>query len=306
MKIGAVQMVSGTEVGPNLETARRLVARAAAAGARLVVLPEYFCLMGRADRDKLAIAEAPGDGPIQAMLAETARAHGIWLVGGTLPIATANLQDRAVPGPRPEGEKETRSGPSLPGNDADRVLNANCVYAPDGTLAARYDKIHLFRYDNGRERYDEGAAIRAGNTPTSVRADGLRVGLSVCYDLRFPELYRDLVYAAGEPPCDLLSVPSAFTHTTGLAHWELLLRARAVENQCYVVAAAQGGLHENGRRTYGHSLVVDPWGKVLGVCEEGEGVVLAEVDPACIAQVRAQLPALAHSRFARDAGAAHG
>jgi deaminated glutathione amidase len=203
----------------------------------------------------------------------------VWLVGGTLPIRSA---------------------------DPDRVLNSNCVYAPDGTLAARYDKIHLFHYDNGRERYDEGAAILAGAVPTAVQAGALqgsegaavplRLGLSVCYDLRFPELYRALVFAPGERPCDLISVPAAFTHTTGLAHWELLLRARAVENQCYVIAAAQGGLHENGRRTFGHSMVVDPWGEVLAVLPEGEGVVLAEIDPARIASVRAQLPALEHRR----------
>jgi nitrilase len=197
------------------------------------------------------------------MLSECAREHGLWLIGGTLPL-------RSV--------------------DPDRVLNANCVYAPDGSLAARYDKIHLFKYDNGREHYDEGCAIRAGEAPTSFQAGALKVALSVCYDLRFPELYRALMH----PPCDLISVPAAFTHTTGLAHWELLLRARAVENQCYVIAAAQGGLHENGRRTFGHSMIVDPWGEVLGVLPEGEGVVLAELDPARIAAVRQQLPALEH------------
>lgn len=263
MKIAAVQMVSGTDVRRNSEAAQRLVGEAARAGAELVALPEYFCLMGRSDRDKLAVAEAPGDGPLQQMLSDTAREHRVWLIGGTLPIRSP---------------------------DPDRVLNANCVYAPDGTLVRRYDKIHLFKYDNGRERYDEGCAIRAGGEPMSFQAGALKVGLSVCYDLRFPELYRALMH----PPCDLISVPAAFTHTTGLAHWELLLRARAVENQCYVIAAAQGGLHENGRRTFGHSMVVDPWGKVLDVLAEGEGVVLAELDPAQLAAVRTQLPALEH------------
>jgi nitrilase len=265
MKIAALQMVSTTSVEQNLAAARRLIAQAARDGAELVALPEYFCLMGRTDRDKLGIAEAPGDGPIQAMLAQDAREHGVWVIGGTLPIRT---------------------------DDPARVLNSNCVHAPDGTLAARYDKIHLFKYDNGRERYDEGCAIRAGSVPTTVQAAGLRVGLSVCYDLRFPELYREMMH----PPCDLISVPAAFTYTTGLAHWELLLRARAVENQCYVIAAAQGGTHENGRRTFGHSMVVDPWGKVLAVLPEGEGVVMAEVEPARIASVRSQLPALEHRR----------
>jgi len=268
MKIAALQMVSTPSVDDNLATAQRLIARATRDGAQLVVLPEYFCVMGRNDRAKLEVAEADGDGPIQRMLSAAARDHGIWLIGGTLPIRCA---------------------------DADRVLNANCVHAPDGTLAARYDKIHLFRYDNGRENYDEGRTIRAGATPTALTLasePALRVGLSVCYDLRFPELYRALMH----PPCDLLSVPAAFTHTTGQAHWELLLRARAIENQCYVIAAAQGGTHENGRRTYGHSMVVDPWGKVLAVRDEGEGVVLAELDPARIASVRLQLPALEHRR----------
>jgi nitrilase len=268
MKIAAVQMVSGTSVERNSETAQRLIGEAAHAGAELVVLPEYFCFMGRSDRDKLGIAEAPGDGPLQRMLSDAAREHRLWLIGGTLPIRT---------------------------DDPDRVLNANCVYAPDGALAVRYDKIHLFKYDNGRERYDEGAAIRAGAEAMTFQAGALRVGLSVCYDLRFPELYRELM----DPPCDLISVPAAFTHTTGLAHWELLLRARAVENQCYVIAAAQGGVHENGRRTFGHSMVVDPWGKVLNVLPEGEGVVVAELDPARIASVRLQLPALEHRRHRR-------
>jgi deaminated glutathione amidase len=269
MKIAALQMVSGTELHANLDTARRLIAQAAAEGARLVALPEYFCFMGRADTDKLAIAEAPGDGPIQRMLAEAAAAHGVWVIGGTLPLKSPDPQ---------------------------RVLNSCCVFAPDGSAAARYDKIHLFRFEREaggvRESYDEGRAILAGTAPVAVEAGALRVGLSVCYDLRFPELYRSLM----APPCDLLSVPSAFTYTTGQAHWELLLRARAVENQCYVIAPAQGGRHENGRRTWGHSLIVDPWGEVLAVRPEGEGVVLAEIDATRIAEVRSQLPALTHRR----------
>jgi len=263
MKIAAVQMVSGIHSEHNRATAQRLIGEAAGAGAELVVLPEYFCFMGRTDRDKLDIAEAPGEGPLQQMLSNAAREHGLWLIGGTLPIRT---------------------------DDPDRVLNANCVYAPDGSLVLRYDKIHLFKYETERDHYDEGRTIRAGAEPMSFRAGALKVGLSVCYDLRFPELYRALMH----PPCDLISVPAAFTHTTGLAHWELLLRARAVENQCYVIAAAQGGQHENGRRTFGHSMVIDPWGQVLSVLPEGEGVVLAELDPARIAQVREQLPALRH------------
>ena len=266
MRIAALQTVSTTDVDRNLEAAARLIAQAAHAGAQLAALPEYFCLMGRRDEDKLAIAETPGQGPIQAFLAAQARTHGLWLIGGTLPLRSAA---------------------------PDRVRNVCCVYAPDGTLAARYDKIHLFRFDNGRESYDEARVLDAGSEPVALQAGQLRLGLSVCYDLRFPELYRRL----GTPPCDLLSVPSAFTYTTGRAHWELLLRARAVENQCYVIAPAQGGLHENGRRTWGHSMVVDPWGEVLAVLPEGEGVVLAEVDAQRLATVRQQLPALEHRRL---------
>ena len=267
MKIAALQMVSTTSVEQNCATAAHLIAQAARDGAELVALPEYFCVMGRSERDKLAVAETPGDGPIQSMLSDAAREHRVWVIGGTLPLRSPDPQ---------------------------RVLNSTGVYAPDGTQAARYDKIHLFRYDNGRERYDEGASILGGNVPTALQAGALRVGLSVCYDLRFPELYRELMH----PPCDLLSVPAAFTYTTGMAHWELLLRARAVENQCYVIAASQGGTHENGRRTWGHSMVIDPWGQVLAVQPEGEGVVLAELDLERIAAVRTQLPALEHRRSA--------
>jgi predicted amidohydrolase len=271
MKIAAVQMVSTPSVERNLAAARRLVGRAAADGAALVVLPEYFCFLGRSDRDKLALAEAPGAGPIQQMLAESAREHAVWLIGGTLPLTV-------------DGAAPAQGG-------ADRVMNANLVFSPRGELAARYDKMHLFAYDNGRERYDESRTLQAGRAPVAFDADGLRVGLSVCYDLRFPELYR----ALARPPCDLISVPSAFTHTTGAAHWDVLLRARAIENQCYVVAAAQGGTHENGRRTFGHSLVVDPWGEVVACrAEDGEGVVIAEVARERIADVRRQLPALEH------------
>ena len=273
MLIAALQTVSTPRVDENLAHARRLIAQAADAGAKLVGLPEYFCLMGLSDRDKLAVAELPGDGPIQAMLAEAARSHRVWIIGGTLPMRIGTAA--GIP-----------AGSGIP----DRVLNASCVFAPDGTLAARYDKMHLFRYDNGRENFDEGRVLQAGSEAVTFEAEGLRVGLSICYDLRFPELYRAMM----SPPCDLLAVPAAFTHTTGHAHWELLLRARAVENQCYVIAPAQGGLHENGRRTFGHSLIVDPWGEVLAMREEGEGVVMATLDPARIAQVRMQLPALTH------------
>lgn len=266
MKIAALQMVSTPDVGRNLDTAARLLRDAAKVGAQLVALPEYFCFMGATDVAKLHIAEEAGAGPIQKFLSVQARSFGVWLIGGTVPIRTA---------------------------DPGYARNACCVYAPDGTLAARYDKMHLFHFDSGRERYDEAAVLEAGPEPVVVQAGALRVGLSVCYDLRFPELYRAMM----SPPCDVLSVPAAFTWTTGRAHWELLLRARAVENQCYVIAAAQGGHHENGRHTWGHSMVVDPWGEVLAQLPEGEGVVVGDVDGQRLAAVRTQLPALRHRRL---------
>jgi nitrilase len=266
MKIAALQTVSGTSVPANLEAARDLLALAAEAGAELAVLPEYFCLMGQRDRDKLAVRERFGDGAIQSFLSERARALGLWIVGGTLPLVA---------------------------DSDDHVRNTSLAFSPEGECVARYDKVHLFQFDNGREQYDESRVIEAGREPqafTLPSRDGhrWRVGLSVCYDLRFPELYRRL-------GADLLLVPSAFTYPTGEAHWELLLRARAVENLAYVCAPAQGGRHENGRRTWGHSMVVDPWGAVLAEKrEDGAGVVLADLDAGRLAQVRTQLPALDH------------
>ncbi|XVJ68602.1 MAG: carbon-nitrogen hydrolase family protein [Rhizobacter sp.] len=277
MRIAALQMISGADVQSNLDRAAALIQEAAAQGASMVALPEYFCFMGANDRDKLAIAEAavpigarPGSQtPLQQHLSQCAQQWGVWILGGTVPIA---------------------------GSDADHVYNASIVFSATGQVAARYDKMHLFCFDNGRERYDEGQVLQAGQTPVAcdmpIEGADWRMGLSVCYDLRFPELYRHLM----KPPCDILAVPAAFTYTTGQAHWELLLRARAVENQCYVIAPAQGGRHDNGRRTWGHSMVIDPWGEVLAVLPEGEGVVMAEVKAERLAQVREQLPALTHRR----------
>ena len=262
--VAAIQMVSTPEVGENLSTVRRLVAEAAGRGATLVALPEYWPIMGMSDADKVAHAEQPGSGPIQDCMAALAREHGIWLVGGTLPMVSP---------------------------EAGKVLNTTLVYDPQGRSMSRYDKIHLFGFNKGTESYDEARTIVPGKTVGVFDAPFGRVGLSVCYDLRFPELYR----AMGE--CALIIVPAAFTHTTGRAHWEVLLRARAIENQCYVLAAAQGGMHVNGRRTYGHSMLVDPWGEVKAVLPEGEGVVAGELDPAYLAGVRESLPALRHRKM---------
>ena len=272
MKIAAVQMVSTRSLDRNLSRPRQWVGGAAAGGGELAALPEYFCLMGQRDDEKLRIAETYQDptAPIQRMLADTARELGLWLIGGTLPLRTA---------------------------DPARVRNSCLVYSPEGRLAARYDKIHLFRFQTGTEQYDEGRVLEAGSEPVAVQAGPLRVGLSICYDLRFAELYRALSFAPGQPPCELFAVPAAFTYTTGEKHWELLLRARAVEMQAFVLASAQGGRHENGRRTWGHSMIVDPWGEVLDVLPEGEGLVQAELDLARLVAVRQQLPALQHRRL---------
>lgn len=271
MKVAAIQMVSGTQWPANLLRARALMRQAAGEGVELVVLPEYFCLLGARDTDKLVIQEPPGAGPIQTFLAESARELGLWVVGGTLPLS------------------------AMPQEAGARVYNSTLVYSPQGDCVARYDKIHLFRFDNGRESYDESRALLRGSQPVTFdlpSRDGhrWRLGLSVCYDLRFPELYRSYARAGAE----LLLAPSAFTHTTGQAHWDLLLRSRAVENLAFVLAAAQGGLHENGRRTWGHSMLVDPWGRVLAEQAEGEAVVVAELDAALLLQCRLQLPALEH------------
>ncbi|HEU4375695.1 MAG TPA: carbon-nitrogen hydrolase family protein, partial [Telluria sp.] len=224
----------------------------------------YWPIMGMSDADKVAYAERDGDGPIQQFMAAAAREHGIWLAGGTLPLVSG---------------------------DAAKVMNTTLVYNPQGEAVGRYDKIHLFGFNKGDEAYDEARTIVPGVDVGSFAAPFGRVGMSVCYDLRFPELYR----AMGE--CALILVPAAFTYTTGSAHWEVLLRARAIENQCYVLAAAQGGLHRNGRRTWGHSMLVDPWGVVKDVLAEGEGVVSGQLDADFLAGVRESLPALKHRRL---------
>jgi len=260
-KVAAIQMVSEPEVARNLARADALIAEAAKQGARLVGLPEYFCILGRRDSDKVMVREPEGDGPIQRFLADAAARHKVWLVGGSVPLECP---------------------------DPDKVWNSCLVFDDQGQRVARYDKIHLFGFDNGKERYEENRSIQAGSTPVSFDSPFGKVALSICYDLRFPELYRSF------GPVDLIFVPSSFTAVTGKVHWEALLRARAIENLAYVVAPAQGGLHANGRETHGHSMVIDPWGVVLAQRAADEGVVVAEVDPANIARCRDMLPALKH------------
>jgi nitrilase len=260
-RVAAVQMASGPNVAANLKEAGRLVEMAVQAGAKLVALPEYFGIMGMKDSDKVAAREPFGQGPIQDFLSRTARELGVWLVGGSVPLDCART---------------------------DKVRNSCLLYDDKGKVAARYDKIHLFGFDMGKERYSEEKTIEAGDTVVTADTPMGRLGLSICYDLRFPELYR----AMGK--VDIILVPSAFTETTGKAHWETLIRARAVENLAYVLAPAQGGYHVNGRETHGDSMIVDPWGVVLDRLPRGSGVVVAGVNPAYQEQLRASLPALSH------------
>lgn len=264
VKVAAVQMVSTPVVEENFAVARRLIADAAQQGVQLVLLPEYWPIMGMKESDKLAHAEEFDAGPIQAFMSEMAREHRLWLIGGTLPMVAP---------------------------DAGKVLNTMMVYDPEGRHVVRYDKIHLFSFTKGDESYDEAKTIVHGTRVATFDAPFGKVGLSVCYDLRFPELYR----AMGD--CTLIVMPAAFTYTTGKAHWEILLRARAIENQCYVLAAAQGGHHVNGRRTWGHSMLIDPWGEVKAVLAEGEGIVVGEVEPQHLHRVRESLPALKHRKL---------
>jgi predicted amidohydrolase len=259
--IAAIQVTATPRVADNLATAGRLIAEAAQKGAQLVALPEYFCLLGLRDRDKVDARENFGSGPIQDFLAATAEREKVWIVGGTLPLAC-----------------------DIP----DKVRNASLVYDADGKCVARYDKVHLFGFQSGAERYDERRSLEPGSGVVTLDTPFGRLGLSVCYDLRFPEFYRAMGMV------DLILIPSAFTETTGRAHWEILIRARAVENLCYVLAPAQGGHHENGRDTFGNSMIVDPWGEVLARLDKAPGVALAEMDLARIAEVRTSLPALTH------------
>jgi nitrilase len=260
-RVAAIQMASGPSVASNLAEAEQLIELAVEAGARLVVLPEFFCIMALKDADVVKAREAEGHGPIQTFLSRMAKKHKIWLVGGSLPLEASV---------------------------ANKVRNSCLVYDDRGKRVARYDKIHLFGLDLGNERYQEAKLIEPGDKVVVINSPFGRIGLSICYDLRFPELYRAM------PDVDLIVVPSAFTATTGRAHFETLIRARAIENLAYVIAPAQGGYHLSGRETHGDSMIVDPWGVVLDRLPRGSGVVIANINPAYKASLRKSLPALKH------------
>ncbi len=267
VRVAAIQMASGPNVAANLSEAERLIEQAVKAGAKLVALPEYFAIMGMKDTDKLAAREVEGKGPIQSFLSRMAKRHGIWLVGGSVPLEAST---------------------------PDKVRNSCLVYDDKGKLVARYDKVHLFGLDLGNERYREEKTIEPGNQIVVIDSPFGRIGLSICYDLRFPELFRAM------KDVDMIMVPSAFTATTGKAHFETLVRARAIENLAYVIAPAQGGYHLSGRETHGDTMIVDPWGVVLDRLPRGSGVVVANINPAYQAGLRKSLPALKHRMIGCD------
>ena len=260
-KVAALQMASGPNIHGNISEARRLIENAVEQGARLAVLPEFFSIMGLNDDDMVAAREQIGSGVVQSFLAEMARKHHIWVVGGSIPLVA---------------------------DAPNKIRNTCLVYDEHGEQVARYDKIHLFNLDLGNEHYHEAKTVEAGNQVVVVDSPFGRIGLAICYDLRFPELFRAMKNV------DIIVLPAAFTATTGKVHWETLVRARAIENLSYVIAAAQGGYHVNGRETHGHSMIVDPWGRVLDELPRGSGVVVAEINPAYQASLRASLPALTH------------
>ncbi|MDG1096845.1 MAG: carbon-nitrogen hydrolase family protein [Methylophilaceae bacterium] len=261
VKVAGIQMASSPSVSANLTEAERLIKLAAEEGAKIVVLPEYFCIMGIHDTDKVRVREKEGDGPIQNFLSKMAKKHKILLIGGTVPLVSSA---------------------------SNKVRNSCLVYNEKGKQIARYDKIHLFGLDLASEHYHEENTIEPGDEVIVVETPYGKIGLSTCYDLRFPELYR----AMGE--VDMIVVPSAFTETTGKAHWETLIRARAIENLCYVIAPAQGGYHLSGRETHGNSMIVDPWGVILDRLPRGSGIVMAGVNTHYEASLRKSLPALKH------------
>ena len=267
-RIAAIQMTSGPEVSANLKEADRLIGRAVDQGAGLVVLPENFAIMGKTEHDKVRVREREGHGPIQDFLSRQAATRNIWIAGGTIPIVTAD----------------------------DQRVRASCLlFDAAGNQLTRYDKIHLFDVyvEESGETYAESQTIEPGNHAVISETPFGRMGFAVCYDLRFPELFRHMI----EGGVELLVLPAAFTALTGMAHWETLVRARAIENLCYVVASAQAGHHANGRQTYGDSMIVDPWGVVLDRLATGSGVVCAAIDKDHIAKIRRGFPALDHRKY---------
>ncbi len=274
--VAAVQMVSTSSVEHNMGAAARLVAEAAARGASLVVLPENFAVLDCGPLTRHAEIEGASGAPLQALLSGLAREHAIYLVGGTVPLIS-----------RP-GDSENRVTDG-------RVRPASLVYGPDGSLAGRYDKIHLFdvEVEDAQSQYSESTSFEPGTEAVVVDTPVATVGLSICYDLRFPELYRRLLSQRAE----LVTVPSAFTRVTGEAHWEVLLRARAIENQVYVVAPNQGGRHNAQRETWGHSMIIDPWGRVLASLDTGEGVVTADLDLDALHELRRKMPVATHRQL---------
>ena len=266
-KVATIQMNSSNQKGENIKNARELVTKAANSGAKLIVLPENFSFMGDSATDKLSVAEALNKGESIDFLKSSARHHKVWLAGGTIPLKT---------------------------NDPKKVTNTLLLYNDQGEEAGRYDKIHLFDMNiNAKESYFESNVIKEGTTPVTVKTPLGCLGLTICYDLRFPELYRELIHMGTE----IFLVPSAFTYTTGNAHWEVLLRARAIENQAYVVAAAQVGNHPGGRRTFGHSMIIDPWGKVLSEVDQDDGIATAEIDLTKVYEIRKKMPCLTQRRM---------
>jgi nitrilase len=265
LTVAAIQMTSTDSIEENLQTANELIQAAKQAGADVMVLPEYFCLMGQTDQDKVAIREDFGQGRLQDSLSSMAKQHQIHLIAGTIPLSAQSKQ---------------------------QVRNTSLVFDPNGQIISRYDKIHLFGFKQGDEEYQESKTIEPGSLPCSfsIQKNGVdwKFGITICYDIRFPELYRQI------GPVDCHIVSAAFTHTTGKAHWEILLRARAIENQSYLLASAQSGQHTNGRKTWGQSMLIDPWGEIQAELKEGEGFTLGILDKSRIVEIRAKLPSLQH------------
>ncbi|CAG9295419.1 carbon-nitrogen hydrolase family protein [Celerinatantimonas diazotrophica] len=259
--IAAIQLNSGDDVAANLSLASDWVGQAASLGARYVVLPEYFYWMGEDEMQRVDLGEPFGHGPLQQAMSNLAKRHQIYLAAGTLPIVSPL---------------------------ANHVYNSQLLFGPQGDCLSRYDKIHLFGFDDGTLRYQESDVLASGRQVTDYNLDFARVRTSICYDLRFPELYRH------PGAYELISMAAAFTYPTGQAHWHTLLQARAIENQCYLVASAQTGTHPGGKQTFGHSLIIDPWGTILDECVSGNGMAIAEFNLEHLTQIRQKLPALSH------------